>query len=231
MSVSSYEGGGQPGHLGLIMTNDKYFAVATDVFPSPANLGAASIIVVGMTADQITETNRVHTKATRVYSTYHNMDQAFKNMCINAFEDPFLNALSDEIVGYVNCTSLRFVSHLLMYYAMISLTELTQNYEHLNTPYDPNQPIKTRFQQIQDALAFAVAGGQSYGYAMIVNFTFTLVLNMGLFHDACRMWQARAAAGKLWVQFKIDFTSAHREFRLSNQTEHQYGFNSDYTMI
>jgi hypothetical protein len=42
---------------------------------------------------------------------------------------------------------------------MIAPTELTQNYESLNTPYDPNQPIEKLFQQIQDAQAFAVAGG------------------------------------------------------------------------
>jgi hypothetical protein len=42
---------------------------------------------------------------------------------------------------------------------MIAPTELTQNYERLNTPYDPNQPIKTLSQKIQDARAFAVAGG------------------------------------------------------------------------
>jgi hypothetical protein len=42
---------------------------------------------------------------------------------------------------------------------MIAPTELTHNYERLNTPYDPNLPIETLFQQIQDAQAFAVAGG------------------------------------------------------------------------
>jgi hypothetical protein len=60
---------------------------------------------------------------------------------------------------------------------MIAPTELMQSYERLNTPYDPNQPIETLFQQIQDARAFAVAGGQPYGAAMIVNFAYTLVFN------------------------------------------------------
>jgi hypothetical protein len=46
---------------------------------------------------------------------------------------------------------------------MISPAELTQNYEPLNTSYDPNLPIETLFQQIQDAHAFVVAGGQPYG--------------------------------------------------------------------
>jgi hypothetical protein len=98
-----------------------------------------------MTASHITETNRLHTNATRVYRTYHNIDQAFKKLIIDAFEDPYLNVLSNEIVGYANCTSLQFVSHLLTYYAMIAPAELTQNYERINTPYDPNQPITNLF--------------------------------------------------------------------------------------
>jgi hypothetical protein len=56
---------------------------------------------------------------------------------------------------------------------MIAPTELTQNYERLNTPYDPNQPIEALFKQIQDARAFAVAGGQPYGTAMTINVAYT----------------------------------------------------------
>jgi hypothetical protein len=62
---------------------------------------------------------------------------------------------------------------------MIAPTELTQNFERLNAPYDPNKPIETLFQQIQDARAFAVAGGQPYGAAMIINVAYTLVFNTG----------------------------------------------------
>jgi hypothetical protein len=134
-------------------------------------------------------------------------------------------------VGYANCTSLQLLTHLLTYYAIIAPTELTQNYERLNTPYDPNQPIETLFQQIQDARAFAVAGGQTYGAAIIVNVAYTLVFNTGLFPNACREWQSRAIAANTWAQFKIDSAIAHCEFRLTNQTAHQSGFHSANMMI
>jgi hypothetical protein len=98
-----------------------------------------------------------------VYRTYHNVDQAIKKLIIESFDDAYRNALSDEIVGHANCTPLQLLTHLLTYYAEIARTELTQNYEHLNTPYDPNQPIEMLFQQIQDARSFAVAVGQPYG--------------------------------------------------------------------
>jgi hypothetical protein len=231
MSVAAYEGGGRHGHLGIIMTNEEYFDVAVDVFPVPNNPGPSAAVVTGMTAAVIAETTRLHKEATQVYRTYHNVDQAIKKLIIEAFDDAYLNALSDEIVGYANCTSLQLLTHLLTYYSMIAPTELTQNYERLNAPYDPNQPIEMLFQQVQDARSFAVAGGQPYSAAMIVNVAYTLVLNTGLFPNAWRAWQSRAIAGNTWAQFKIDFVTAYREFRLTNQTAQQSGFHSANMMI
>jgi hypothetical protein len=167
-----------------------------DVFPVPKNPGPSSAVVAGMMAAVIAETTRLHREATQVYHTYHNVDQAIKKLIIESFDDAYLNALSDEIAGYANCTSLQLLTHLLTYYAMIAPTELTQNYEHLSTPSDPNQLIETLFQQIQDARAFAVAGWQPYGAAMIVNVAYTLIFNTGLFPDACWAWQSRAMARK-----------------------------------
>jgi hypothetical protein len=57
------------------------------------------------------------------------------------------------------------------------------------------------------------------------------VFNTGLYPDACRTWQSRALAAKTWAQFKIDFSTAHREFRLTNQTAQQSGFHSANMMI
>jgi hypothetical protein len=52
-----------------------------------------------------------------------------------------------------------------------------------------------------------------------------------LYPDSCRVWQSRAIAAKPWAQFKIDFSTAHREFRLTNQTAQKYGFQSANMMI
>jgi hypothetical protein len=60
---------------------------------------------------------------------------------------------------------------------------------------------------------------------------YTLLFNTGLFPDACRAWKSRAIAGKTWAQFKLDFATAHREFRLTNQTAQQSGFHSANMMI
>jgi hypothetical protein len=127
MSEASYKGGGGHGHLVIILTNEEYFAIAVDVFPVTNNTGPSATVVAGMTAVVITETTRLHKEAIQVYRTYHDVDQAIKRLIIESFDDVYLNALSDEIVGYANCTSLQFITHLLTYYAMIAPIELTQN--------------------------------------------------------------------------------------------------------
>jgi hypothetical protein len=58
-----------------------------------------------------------------------------------------------------------------------------------------------------------------------------LIFNTRLFTDECRAWQSRAISGKTWAQFKIDFATAHPEFRLTNQTAQQSGFHSANMMI
>jgi hypothetical protein len=82
MSVASYKGGGRHRHLGIIMTNEEYFAVAVDVFPVPNNPRPSAAVVAGMTAAVIAETTRLHKEATQVYRTYHNVDQAIKKLII-----------------------------------------------------------------------------------------------------------------------------------------------------
>jgi hypothetical protein len=166
MSVSSYVGGGRHGHLGIIITQEEYFAIAANFFTVPNSPGASAEVVEVIMATVIAETTRIHREATQVYRTYHNVEHAINKLTVEAFDDAYLNALSYEIMGYANCASLQLLTHILTYHT--------------------NQPIETLFQQIQDARAFVVAGGQPYSFAMITNVAYTLIFNRELFTNACR---------------------------------------------
>jgi hypothetical protein len=113
MSVASYKSRGRHGHLSIITTDKEYFAVAVDVLPVPHNPGPSSTVMADMTAALIVETTQLHKEATQVNCTYHKVDQDIKKLIIKTFDDIYLNALSDEIVGYANCTSLQLLNHLL----------------------------------------------------------------------------------------------------------------------
>jgi hypothetical protein len=81
-SVASYEGGGRHGHLGIIMTNEEYFAVAVDVFPVPNNPGPSAAVVAVMMAAVIAETNQgaqSNHGGTRFGSRYQNPVRICRN--------------------------------------------------------------------------------------------------------------------------------------------------------
>jgi hypothetical protein len=78
MSIASYEGGGRHGHLGIIMTNEEYFALAVDAFPVPNTPIPSAAVVASMTAAVIAETTRLQKEATQVHRTYHNVNKAIK---------------------------------------------------------------------------------------------------------------------------------------------------------
>jgi hypothetical protein len=78
------------------MTNDKYFALVTDVFTAPENPGVTPVHPYNAAAARIAGDN--NTEAIRVYRTFNNVDEAFKKLVTDAFKDQFLNALSDEVV-------------------------------------------------------------------------------------------------------------------------------------
>jgi hypothetical protein len=73
-----------------------------DAFTAPENPGATPVHPDNATAARIAEAYRAHTEAICVYRTYNNVDQAFKKLIIDAFEDQFLNALSEKVVGYAH---------------------------------------------------------------------------------------------------------------------------------
>jgi hypothetical protein len=112
MTIASYEGGGRHGHLGIIMTNEEYFAIAVEVFPIPNSPGPSAAVVKGMMAAVIVDMTRLHREATQVYRIYHNVDHAIKKLIMKSFDDAYLNALSDDFVGYASCTSLQLLTHL-----------------------------------------------------------------------------------------------------------------------
>jgi hypothetical protein len=114
MLVSSYVGGGRQGHLGIILMNEEYFAIAANVFPLPDNQGASPEVVAGMTAAVIAELTRLHREATQVYRTYHNVDQ--------------------EIRKSGNCSSKPSTTHILMCFrTKWSVTQIARHLTYLLT--------------------------------------------------------------------------------------------------
>ena len=130
----------------------------------------------------------------------------------------FLEALSQPTVGLAMVTPLQILRHLYTQYANITAADLAANDVAMKSPYDVNMPIENLFKQIQSAVEFATAGSTPYSPAQVLAVAYQLVFQTGIFADDCKIWKRRPAIYKTWLQFKIDFTISHQEYRESQVT-------------
>lgn len=134
--------------------------------------------------------------------------------------------MRNRITGYATVTTLTLLNHLYTAYGNITPADLADNDAKLKTPFDASQPIETLFEQVEDAVNLTAAAQAPYTPEQIVAYAYNTIFQTGLFPDACRDWRRRPANEKTWVQFKIDFTIAHQEFKETQQTTRSAGYHT-----
>ena len=58
----------------------------------------------------------------------------------------------------------------------------------MRSEYDPSQPIKVFFHQIEIAVDFAETGNRPYDPKKVANSVYLLLLKSGLYPQACKDW-------------------------------------------
>ena len=116
-------------------------------------------------------------------------------------------------MGYQNHTTWDILNHLYTKYANISSTDLRNNDKVTKTAYDTNQSIEVLIEQIEDAVEFAAAGSTPYTAEQVVNISYQLIYEIGMFADNCKLWKRNPDVDKTWTAFKQYFSLAHQGLR------------------
>jgi hypothetical protein len=188
-------------------------------FLAPNNPGTQAIIPPCATAAQtITKHHRKHKEDLCVWRLYNNLYSALKQQLIRACQPMYLRSVSNRMTGFANITTRTLIVHLLASYGLITPTNLAANNIKMNQRYDPSQPVKTLFAQIEDAVNFADSGQVPYSPQQVAVMAYTLVCNTRIFSDACCNWRHQNIAEHTWANFKANFTSAHHDLGLAQMT-------------
>jgi hypothetical protein len=171
INIHSYDGRGNHGHLGLVMTPVEYIMQIPGVtgYTQPPKPDATAMFPAETTPVTAQNLIHAHAKKMRAYRLANNFDNACCKSILDAFDDKFLAARADAVVRYANETAILLITHLKECYAFISPIERVANYERMCQTYDPIRPIEDLFKQIQDGRAYAQGGQQPYGKKHMIN--------------------------------------------------------------
>ena len=225
-SIQSHLRNAPLGLLQLTVSPAVYNTLSATAFLPPVNPGPAPIIPDGSTGPQIADIRFAFADATSVFKDYDLADKALKQLLLGAVDDMFVRSLQTKYIGYLNVTTREILDHLYSQYARISAADLQENDVSFKTAYDPNLPIETLFDQVENAVDFAAAANTPYSPEQVVATAYQLVYATGIFLDDCKIWKRRPEAYKTWGHFKIDFTLSHREHRETKVTTAGAGYQS-----
>jgi hypothetical protein len=139
-------GGGQQGHLGLVMPEAEYlalpgaepyeFPVQRPDIPDYSNAGNEA------ERDQWT---KLYGNENCQYSEAQGLNLPLKAQLIQAVPIIYISTLQHPVFMFTNVSVLRILTFLKANYGAISTDNLGTNQEKLMAPWDPNTPIQTVF--------------------------------------------------------------------------------------
>ena len=111
-------GGGQHGHIGLIMEAPLYATLSNIPFIVPQDPGPLPVFDPNLrytTAERETVI-REHKETRRLYDTITNVELALRNQVINAVDEVYLSEKRNRYTGYHRVSTRELLDHLMQRY-------------------------------------------------------------------------------------------------------------------
>ena len=218
-AVPSNLGGGNLGHLGLVIPPNRYNLLSNVPFVRPNHPGPLAI--PPGTAQHAAATMRdLHQEQLRVFTEVNAVDQALKQQITAAIEPDYLNALRDRTSNSITIPVFDVLDFLGNTYGKVTEEQLQEKENRVNRmAYSLHQPIDMIFNALDDLADYAELSDTPYTERQIVAKAYVILNRTQRFQQPLLAWKRRARIQQTWVNFKQSFRTAHTELRsVSNFT-------------
>jgi hypothetical protein len=104
-SVHSYQGGGNHGYLGAIISPTQYVAINPVPFIAPTNPGRTSTIPAETPPETRAMLKRNYIANAKEFQAYNTLQRALKQEIIKTFDSIYLQGLEDDVVAFANVSA------------------------------------------------------------------------------------------------------------------------------
>ena len=230
-SVPSPRGGGNHGHLAVMLTDEAYAARSGgQLFLIPVHPGDAPVQPPHATAAQINETVRLYTHALAEHSLYHSVSTTLQNQILASVDHIYLRALKDPRYGYGDISPSTMFTHLLATYGVLTPEDLEANRVCLSDPWNPDVPIEVLWSKIDDIKQLALDGNDAISDIAIITLTLAMFEKSGLLPTATQQWRFKPIIEWTLPAFLADFTRANAE-RVRQTTAAAAGYHGAHVSI
>jgi hypothetical protein len=221
MAIPSQRGGGNHGHLALVMTDAEYLALTQVAFDIPLHPGPTP--APGATGPIITENNRRYAAAIVDFELYHKTDRELKALLLQAVPLPFIQQLRNIRFGFSQVLTADILEHLDITYGTVTSDDLKANINNMDAPWSGDRPLEDLWTQISEAVQYA-EGHDNISDKQAVRSAEINLERSGLFTDDYKFWMNKPRAEQTFANIMIHFNTANKA-RLRTQTTINAGYS------
>ena len=211
MSIPSTRGGGNHGHLALVINTAQFNAITGTIpWEAPTHPGAAPVHVPMATAPQITETNQAYRANLEEFSLYAAIQASLKKQLIAAIPETYIKSKKDDMIGYANVTTLELLTHLDTAYGTVTNDDLQANEKAMGKEWSPTQPLEDLWNQILACKKYAQPHDPISERKMIRSALANLE-NSGVFSHGMTKWREKDTADQTWANLLTHFAKQVKE--------------------
>ena len=224
-SIRTTLGGGNHGHLFVVISADTWTTIVGTVFKPPEAPPLNPVVPQGATGPVIAEARQQHEARKEEYELYLNVVGAARKVIVESVNPIYLRSVKNSITFYNHLSPLELLNELTAGYGTLHPHQIETIDNNMKKPWSPNDPFEVIIDQIEEGIDLMEVANQPYTAQQILTNAYLLVHKTGLYLDECRRWRELPAAQKTWNNFKTQFLQASRALRIDqNVSASHHGF-------
>lgn len=202
-TVPTTNGGGDHGHIGMILDDTEYtsFSTGATSFVTPRNPGPFPTTVSTNEVDRLRQLAE-HKQLIIEYETYQGCLQATRTKIIQAIDPEWLASLRSERLGFTHRTPIELLTHLRSNGATLDDVDIQELISTMDNAWNPTENPATKFERDDKfEQQLAKVGIPADPQRRLALFK-AAVKRAGTFDPAIREWEAKPKSDQTFDKFR-----------------------------
>ena len=202
-TVPTTNGGGDHGHIGMILDDAEYksFSTGSNPFVIPKNPGPFPTTVSTNEVDRLRQLAE-HKQLMIEYETYQGCLQATRTKIIQAIDPEWLAGLRSERLGFTHRTPIELLNHLRSNGATLDDVDIQELISTMDKAWNPTENPATKFERDdkieQQLMKVGIPADPHRRLALFK----AAVKRSGNYDPAIREWESKPKADQTFIAFR-----------------------------